>query len=186
MIVQGMLEVLVLSVVVEVIIESGVIDSVYVDMVISVGEGFPEKGIILLDVDSMGKVEVFQLIARLENGQGLSDSINGGICGMEPRESKDNVLVATAHDIEEMFLGDLFDVHVKSTSEADCTSFVHGLVNVTIAPILFFRLIFSFLAITHPSHIISPLTTLVFIIASFHPLPRTSMTHSHLLVCTSS
>ena len=52
-------------------------------------------------------------------------------------------------------------------------------------PILFFGLIFSFLAITHPSHVIGPLTTLVFIITSFHPIPHTSMTHLCLHVCTS-
>ena len=44
-----------------------------------------------------------------------------------------------------------------------------------------FGLIFSFLTITHPSHIISLLTTLVFIIASFHPPLQTSMTHLCLL-----
>ena len=35
----------------------------------------------------------------------------------------------------------------------------------------FLGLIFSFLAITHPSHVIGPLTTLVFVIASFHLFP---------------
>ena len=55
------------------------------------------------------------------------------------------------------------------------------------SPLFFsFGLIFSFLAITHPSHVIGPLTTLVFVIASFHLLHRTSLTHSRLLVCTSS
>ena len=54
------------------------------------------------------------------------------------------------------------------------------------SPLFFsFGLIFSFLAITHPFHIIDLLTTLAFVIASFHPLPRTSMTHSCLPVCTS-
>ena len=46
-------------------------------------------------------------------------------------------------------------------------------------------LFFSFLMITHPFHVIGPLTTLVFIIASFHPFPQTSLTHSCLLICTS-
>ena len=55
------------------------------------------------------------------------------------------------------------------------------------APILLFLgLIFSFLAITHPFHVIGPLTTLAFIIASFHLLPQTSMSHSCLLIHTSS
>ena len=44
---------------------------------------------------------------------------------------------------------------------------------------------FLFLAITHPSHIIGLSASLVFIIASFHLLPWTSMTHSCLLICTS-
>ena len=52
--------------------------------------------------------------------------------------------------------------------------------------LLFLGLILSFLAITCPSHVIGPLSPLVFIIASFHPLPQTSITHSHLLICTSS
>ena len=43
-----------------------------------------------------------------------------------------------------------------------------------------------FSVITHPFHIISPLTTFVFIITSFHPILQTSMTHSHLLIWTSS
>ena len=42
-------------------------------------------------------------------------------------------------------------------------------------------LIFSFLAITHPSHVIGLLTTLVFVITSFHLLFQTSMTHLCLL-----
>ena len=43
-----------------------------------------------------------------------------------------------------------------------------------------------FYMITHPFHVTGLLTTLVFIIASFHLLPRTSMIHLHLLICTSS
>ena len=55
------------------------------------------------------------------------------------------------------------------------------------APILFsLRLIFSFLMITHPFHVISLLTLLVFIIASFHPLLWTSLTHSCSLIYASS
>ena len=53
-------------------------------------------------------------------------------------------------------------------------------------PYSFLGLLFSFFAITHPSHVIGPLTTLVFIIASFHLIPQTSITYSCLLVCTSS
>ena len=67
----------------------------------------------------------------------------------------------------------------------DSSLLTHRMLRST--PILFFsRTYFSFLAITHPSHVIGPLTTLVFIIASFHPLLRTSLTHPCLLICTSS
>ena len=49
---------------------------------------------------------------------------------MEPGESEDDIFTSTAHDIEEMFLGDPFDVGVESASVTDCTGFVHSLVNV--------------------------------------------------------
>ena len=58
MIVQGVLEVLILRVVVEVVIKAGIIDSVYVDMVMSAWEGLPEKGIISLGISSMGGIKV--------------------------------------------------------------------------------------------------------------------------------
>ena len=74
-----------------------------------------------------------------------------------------------------------FFCHAESTI-IDCSLFV-----LQFTPILFFsRTYFSFLAITHPSHVIGPLTPLAFVIASFHPPPRTSLIHSCLLVCTSS
>ena len=38
--------------------------------------------------------------------------------------------MATAYDIEEMFLGDPFNVHVKGASVADYTSFVCSLVYI--------------------------------------------------------
>ena len=71
------------------------------------------------------------MVTGFRDGQGLPDPVNGGICGTELGESEDNVLSTTAHDIEEMFLGDPFDVHVKGASEMDCTSFVCRLANVT-------------------------------------------------------
>ena len=49
---------------------------------------------------------------------------------MKPGESKDDVFSSTAHDIEEMFLGNPFDVGIEGADVADCTSFVHSLVNV--------------------------------------------------------
>ena len=53
-----MLEVLVLRVVVKVVVEMGVVDSVYVDMAMSSGEGFSEERIVLLGIGSMGRVEI--------------------------------------------------------------------------------------------------------------------------------
>ena len=54
------------------------------------------------------------------------------------------------------------------------------------SPLFFsFGLLLSFLAITHPSHVISPLTTLVFIIASFYSILQTSLTQPCLLLCAS-
>ena len=58
MIVQGVLEVLILHVVVEVIIEARIIDSVYVDVVVGSGKWFPEEGIMPLGIGSMGRVEI--------------------------------------------------------------------------------------------------------------------------------
>ena len=57
-IVQRVLEVLILRIVVEIVIEAGIIDSVYVDMVMSAWEGLPEKGIISLGISSMGGIKV--------------------------------------------------------------------------------------------------------------------------------
>ena len=61
----------------------------------------------------MGGVEVLWLITWFRDGQDLSALIDDGVCGMEPGESKDNVFSATAHDVEKMFLGDLFNVGVQ-------------------------------------------------------------------------
>ena len=58
-IIQRMLEILILYVVVKIVIESRVVDSVYVDMPIGMGKGFFEEGIMPLGIDSVGKVEVF-------------------------------------------------------------------------------------------------------------------------------
>ena len=129
-IVQGVLEVLVLHVVVEVVIELGVVDSVYVDMVVGMEKGFPEKGIMSLGVYSMGGVKIFQLVTCFGNGQGFFDPVDGGVSGTEPGESKNDVFLSTAHNIEEVSLSDPFNVHVEGAGVADCTSFVHSLVDV--------------------------------------------------------
>ena len=49
---------------------------------------------------------------------------------MEPGKSKDDIFLSTAHDIEEVFLCNPFNVRVESAGIADCTCFVHGLVNI--------------------------------------------------------
>ena len=53
-----MLEVLILCVVVKVFVEAGVIDGVYVDMLVDFRKGFLEERVMLLDISSMGRVEV--------------------------------------------------------------------------------------------------------------------------------
>ena len=50
--------------------------------------------------------------------------INGRVGGLEPGESKDNVLPATRHDVEEMFLCHTFYIGKEGTSEADFPAFV--------------------------------------------------------------
>ena len=129
-IVQGVLEVLVLCVVVKVFIESRVIDSVYVDVLMSLREGFSKEGVMSLSISSVGGVKVFQLVTRFGNGQSLLDPVNGGVCDMEPGKSKDDILLSALHDIEEMFLSNPFNVHIESVSVVDCTSFVCSLVNI--------------------------------------------------------
>ena len=57
MIVQGVLEVLVLHIMVEVVVEAGVIDCVNVDMAVGAGKGF-SKGVVPLGIGSMGRVKI--------------------------------------------------------------------------------------------------------------------------------
>ena len=84
----------------------------------------------VLGVCGVGGVKVLRLVTRLRDSQGLFGPIDGGICDAEPREFKDDALSATTHDIEEMFLGDPFNVCVEGTSIANCTSLVCSLVNI--------------------------------------------------------
>ena len=49
---------------------------------------------------------------------------------MEPGDSEDHILAATVHDIEEMLLGDSFDVGVEGAGVVNCTRFVCSLVYV--------------------------------------------------------
>ena len=71
------------------------------------------------------------MIARFRDGQGLSDPVDGRVCGTEPGESEDDIFVTTAHDVEEMFLGYPFDVCIEGAGIADSTSFIRGLVDVS-------------------------------------------------------
>ena len=50
---------------------------------------------------------------------------------MEPGKSKNDILLTTTHDIEEMLLSDSFDVHVESACVPNYTSFFSSLVHVT-------------------------------------------------------
>ena len=49
---------------------------------------------------------------------------------MEPGESEDDIFSATAHDVEEMLLGNPFNVCIESAGIANCTSLVHSLVDI--------------------------------------------------------
>ena len=70
------------------------------------------------------------MIIGFRDGQGLPGPVNGGVHGIEPGESKDDVFPSTAHDIEEVLLDYPFNVSVEGVSVTDCTSFVCGLVNI--------------------------------------------------------
>ena len=54
----------------------------------------------------------------------VDDRVYGG-------ESEDYVFLATAHDIEEVSLGNSFNVCVESAGVLDHTGCVHGLVYIT-------------------------------------------------------
>ena len=58
-VIQGVLEVLFFHVMVEVVIETGVIDSVYIDMTMGSRKGFLEEGVVSFGVGSMDRIEVF-------------------------------------------------------------------------------------------------------------------------------
>ena len=60
----------------------------------------------------------------------MFDPVNGGVHDAEPGESKDDILTSTAHDVEEMFLSNSFNIGVEGASIMNCTSFVCSLVDV--------------------------------------------------------
>ena len=125
-----MLEVLILHVMVKVVIEVRVIDNVYIYMSMGPREEFSE-GVMPLDICGMGRIKVLQLVIGFRDGQGLPYSVNGEVCDMEPGEFKDDILLATPHVVEEIFLGDPFDVCIEDAGVTDCTSFIHGLVYIS-------------------------------------------------------
>ena len=49
---------------------------------------------------------------------------------MEPEESKYDIFSSTPHDIEEMFLGNSFNVYVEGAGVMNCTGLICGLVYV--------------------------------------------------------
>ena len=58
MVTQGGLNVLVFSVIVQVIVESRVVDCIYVYVFMGAGKGSLEEGVMVLSVGSMGGVEI--------------------------------------------------------------------------------------------------------------------------------
>ena len=52
------------------------------------------------------------MVTGFKDSQGLFDSVNGGVHGAEPGESENDIFSITAYDIEEMFWGDPFNVHI--------------------------------------------------------------------------
>ena len=70
------------------------------------------------------------MVAGFGDSQGLPGPVDGGVRSSKPREPEDDVFTSTAHDIEEMLLGDSFDIGVEGASIADCTGLVHSLINV--------------------------------------------------------
>ena len=98
---------------VKVVKESSIIDSVYVDMFVYLRKEFLEEGVMLLGISGMSGVEILRLIIGFRDGQSLLSPVDGGVYDMEPGESEDNVFLAAAHDVEEMFLGNPFNVCVE-------------------------------------------------------------------------
>ena len=66
-IVQGVLKVLILCVMVKVVIESRVIDGVYIDVFVGTRRGLLEEGVVLLCINSMGGVKILRLVTGFRN-----------------------------------------------------------------------------------------------------------------------
>ena len=56
--------------------------------------------------------------------------INGGVGDTESRKSEDDICLTTAYDVEEVLLGNPFDVCIESAGVVDCTGFVYSLVHI--------------------------------------------------------
>ena len=56
--------------------------------------------------------------------------VDDGVHSSEPGESKDDILLTTAYDVEEMLLSNPFNVGIEDVSVMDCTSLVHCSVNI--------------------------------------------------------
>ena len=61
----------------------------------------------------------------------MPDPVDGEVHGTEPGEFKDYIFSSTTHNIEEMFLGDLFNVYIKGASIIGYTSLVCSLVYIS-------------------------------------------------------
>ena len=83
-----------------------------------------------LGISGVGGIEIFGLITRFGDGQGLPSPVDGGVRSAEPGESEDDVFSSTAHDVEEMLFGDPFNVGIEGAGIAYCTSLVRGLIYV--------------------------------------------------------
>ena len=88
---------------VKVVIKAEVIDGIYVDVMRGLREWLSEEIIMLLSLCSMNGVEILGLIIGFKDGQSLSGPVYGWVGDMKPGEFKDDVFLATAHDVEEMF-----------------------------------------------------------------------------------
>ena len=70
------------------------------------------------------------MVAGFRDGQGLLGPVDGRICDVEPGKSKDHIFSSTAHNVEEMFLDDPFNVGIEDTGIVNYTHLICSLVNV--------------------------------------------------------
>ena len=75
-------------------------------------------------VSKVYRVEVLELITFFRDGDGLARPVDGGVGDLESRKFEDDIFSFTRHDMEEMFLGNSFDVGEKGRGEMDFSIFV--------------------------------------------------------------